>query len=118
MRAFRKEVLVTVSSNVSASLSSSTTRGLTGCTSDSQFSSDRGAGLGAGVALGALGSDRAMLAHQVAERGHAVPAGAAGAGLAGHVGHAAGPVRDGFEDVAVGDDGAVAHVHGTGEPYL
>src|SRR3954447_1047098 len=114
MRALRKYVLVTVSSNVSASLSSSTTRGLTGCTCDSQFSVGRGAGLGAGVALGALGAERALLAHEVAARGHAVPAGAAGAGLAGHIGHAAGPVRDGLEDVAVGDDGAVAHVHGPG----
>src|SRR3954451_25217402 len=100
MRALRKYVLVTVSSNVSASLSSSTTRGLTGCTSDSQFSAGRLAGLAAGVALGALGSDRAMLAHQVAERGDAVPAGTTGPGLAGHIGHAARAVGDGLEDVA------------------
>src|SRR5690349_735745 len=111
MRALRKYVLVTVSSNVSASLSSSTTRGLTGCTSDSQF--------GLGVELGhhgggALGSDRAMLAHQVAQRADAVAAGAAGTGLAGDVGDAAGAVGDRLEHVAIGDDGAVAHVHGAG----
>src|ERR687889_227391 len=100
MRAFRKYVLVTVSSKVRASLSSSTTRGLTGCTSHSQFS------------LGfSLGTDRAMLAHEVAERADAVPAGAAGPGLAGDVGDAAGAVGDGFQDVAVGHHVAVAHVH-------
>jgi hypothetical protein len=47
---------VTVSSKVKASLSSSTTRGLTGCTSHSQFSLDV-----------SFGSDRAMLTHEVAE---------------------------------------------------
>src|SRR5690349_16862195 len=109
MRALRKYVLVTVSSNVNASLSSSTTRGLTGCTSDSQF--------GFGIELGRdggvpLGSDRAMLAHEIAQRGDAVSARAAGPGLARHVGDAAGAVRDGLQDIAVGDDGAVTHVHG------
>src|SRR4051794_19697797 len=113
MRALRKYVLVTVSSKVNASLSSSTTRGLTGCTSDSQFSFGRGAGLGAGVALGrALGSDRAMLAHEVAEGTDAVAAGAAGPGLPGDVGDAPGAICDGLEDVAVGHHVAVAHVHG------
>src|SRR4051794_12944280 len=101
MRALRKYPLVTVSSKVRASLSSSTTRGLTGCTRHFQFS------LG-----GSLGSDGAMLAHEVAEGADAVAAGAAGAGLAGDVGHAAGAVRDGLEDVAVGHNVAVAHVHG------
>src|SRR3978361_2388264 len=99
MRALRKYVLVTVSSNVNASLSSSTTRGLTGCTCDSQFSfgrgTGRGAGIGAGIALGvALGSDRAMLAHEVAQRRDAVSAGTTSAGLSGDVGDAAGAVRD------------------------
>src|SRR5690349_17527561 len=109
MRALRKYVLVTVSSNVNASLSSSTTRGLTGCTSDSQF--------GLGVELRRdggvpLGSDRAMLAHQVAQGGDTAPTGAAGPGLARDVRDAARAVGDRLEDVAIGDDGAVAHVHG------
>src|ERR1700712_935997 len=99
MRAFRKYVFVTVSSNVNASLSSSTTRGLTGCTGHSQL-------------LLSLGTDRAMLAHQVAQRTDAVPAGATGTGVAGDVGDAAGTVGDRLEDVAVGHDVAVAHVHG------
>src|SRR3712207_3761967 len=100
MRAFRKYVLVTVSSRVRASLRSSTTRGLTGCTSHSQFS------------LGiAVGTDRAMLAHEIAEGADAVAARAAGPGLPGDVGHAPGAVGDGLEDVAVGHDVAVAHVH-------
>src|SRR3954452_12177633 len=105
MRALRKYPLVTVSSKVRASFRSSTTRGLTGCTGHSQFSLD-----------GSLGSDRAMLAHEVAEGTDAVAAGAAGAGLPRHVGDAPGAVRDGLEDVAVGHDVAVAHVHGA-EPY-
>src|SRR5215218_1597848 len=104
MRALRKYVLVTVSSKVNASLSSSTTRGLTGCTSHSQL-------------FFSLGTDRAMLAHEVAQRADAVSAGAAGPRLAGDVGDAAGTVGDRLEDVAVGHHGAVAHVHGGGSPY-
>src|SRR5688572_12702320 len=96
MRACRKYVLVTVSSKVSASLSSSTTRGLTGCTRDSQFS---------------LGHDRAMLAHEVAERADAVSAGPPRTRLSCDVGHAPGTVGDRFEHVAVGHHGAMAHVH-------
>src|SRR5215218_3082502 len=106
MRALRKYVLVTVSSKVSASLSSSTTRGLTGCTGHSHFSIGR---IGLGTALG---TDRAMLTHQIAEGADAVAAGAAGTGLPGHVGDAAGAVGDGLEDVAVGHHVAVTHVHG------
>jgi hypothetical protein len=91
--------LVTVSSKVRASFSSSTTRGLTGCTGHSQFS------------LGSLGSDRAMLAHEVAQRTDAVATRAAGSGVAGHVGDAPGAVGDGLEHIAVGYHRAVAHVH-------
>src|SRR5688572_7291200 len=97
MRACRKYALVTVSSKVNASLSSSTTRGLTGCTGCHLLSS--------------VGSDRASLAHQFAERADAAAADAAGAGLAGDVVDAGGAVGDGLDHVAVGHDGAVAHVH-------
>src|SRR4051812_34437824 len=99
MRALRKYPFVTVSSKVKASFSSSTTRGLTGCTGHFQFSLDT------------LGSDRAMLAHEVAQRTDAVATGAARSGVAGDVGHAPGAVRDGLEHVAVGHHVAVAHVH-------
>src|SRR5215216_6063056 len=97
MRACRKYVLVTVSSKVRASLSSSTMRGLTGCTNHSP---------------GRSINDRAMLAHQLAQRRNAAAAGPAGGGVAGDVGHAAGPVGDGLHDVAVGHDVAVADEHG------
>src|SRR4051794_35725352 len=107
MRAFRKYVLVTVSSKVSASLSSSTTRGLTGCTSHFHFS------LGRMLFGTALGSDRTMLTHELTEGADAVATGAPGAGLPGDVGHAAGAVGDRLEDVPVGHHVAVAHVHGT-----
>src|SRR5687768_2319096 len=97
MRACRKYAFVMVSSKVSASLSSSTTRGLTGCTGCHLLSS--------------VGCDRASLAHQFAQRGDASAADPAGTGLAGDVVDAAGAVGDGLDHVAVCHDRAVAHVH-------
>src|SRR3954447_20610717 len=100
MRACRKYALVTVSSKVNASLSSSTTRGLTGCT---------------GHLFDSIGRNRARLAHQFAQRADASAAYPAGTGLEGDVPDAAGAVGDGLDHVAVGDHGAVADVHGASQ---
>src|SRR5690348_6491327 len=96
MRACRKYVLVTVSSNVRASLRSSTTRGSTGCTFYLQE----------GVCC------LLMLAHQGLDREDARRAVLRGACLAAHAPDGPGAVEDRLRDVAVADDAAVADDHG------
>src|SRR3954470_10354862 len=72
-------------------------RGLTGCTNDSS---------------GRPLLDRAMLAHEVAQRRHTASAALAGPRRPTDVGDTASPLSDGEDDVAVRYDGAVADIHG------
>src|SRR5688572_17152037 len=96
MRACTKYVLVTVSSNVSASFSSSTTRGSTGCTDSLLI--DKGRGLN-------------MLAQDLMDGEDARAAVLPGARPLTHLRHAAGALVPGLGDVARRHHAAMADDH-------
>src|SRR5919112_861755 len=96
MRACRKYVLVTVSSNVRASLNRETTRGLTGCNVDLRRQG---------------GDGPLMLAQQPLEREDARAAVTARAGGPADPGQRPGTLVDRARHRLVVDDPAVAHDH-------
>lgn len=90
--------MVTVSSSVSASLSSSTIRGLTGCIQDLQV-----------VDVPVSPAERGVRARPHRESAPAAVAGRPGAPQ--HVAHRAGTALDAGVHVAIGHDGAMTEDH-------